>query len=396
MTHGADGLRAAAGELLSEAIELRRRLHRRPELGLVLPETQKTVLEALDGLDVEVATGGSTSAVVATLHGERPGKTILLRADMDALPMPEETGLEFASEHEGRMHACGHDAHTAMLVAAARLLCERRKGLAGTIKFLFQPGEEGFGGARILVEEGLLDREPRVDAAFAIHVDPTLRPGAVLTRPGPFLASADVFSIDLKGRGGHGSMPHQAVDPVPVAAEIVMALQSFVTRRVDAFDPAVVSVTKLEAGTTHNVIPENAHLLGTLRTVSERTRERVRAGIQRVVEGVASAHGVEAAFHLLPGYPVTTNDERFTAFTQEVAGRVLGQDAVVPMPAPFMGAEDFSYILDCVPGTMVFLGVRPAGDRLAPIHSNKMVLEESAMAAGIALHAGMALSFLES
>jgi hippurate hydrolase len=196
-------------------VELRRRIHRHPELGLVLPETQKAVLEALADLDLEIHTGGSTSAVVAVLRGARTGPTLLLRADMDALPLQEDTGVPFRSERDGAMHACGHDAHVAMLAGAARLLAGRRAELRGTLKLLFQPGEEGYAGARVLIEEGLLEAEPRVDAAFAIHVDSSLPVGCVATRPGPLLAAGDVFSIDLTGKGGHAAQPHLARDPIP-------------------------------------------------------------------------------------------------------------------------------------------------------------------------------------
>ncbi len=394
MASAVDSLRGQAEAVLPEVVALRRRIHAEPELGLELPATQKAVLEALDGLGLDLATGGSTSAVVATLEGGAPGPTLLLRADMDALPMHEDTGLEFASRHAGRMHACGHDAHVAMLTGAARILSQRREDLAGTVKFLFQPGEEGFGGARILIEEGLLEAEPRVDAAFAIHVDPTLAADAVATRPGPILAATDVFSIDLVGKGGHASMPHHAVDPIPLACELVGALQALVTRRMDAFDPVVLSVTRIEAGTTHNVIPEKANVLGTTRTVSEKARARLHEGIRRVVSGLCAAHDCEFQLHILPGYPVTVNDAGFAEFTFGVARELVGDAQVVEMAAPIMGAEDFSYILDRVPGAMVFLGVRPDEGPAAPIHSNRMRVNERAMATGAALHAAMALRFL--
>jgi hippurate hydrolase len=389
------GLMAEAEKVLPDVVALRRRIHAEPELGLELPRTQQAVLEALTGLDLEVATGGRTSAVVATLRGSRPGPTVLLRADMDALPLEEDTGLAFASRQPGRMHACGHDAHVAMLAGAARLLAARRDQLAGCVKLLFQPGEEGFGGARILIEEGLLDAPPRVDAAFAIHVDPTLPAGAVATRPGPILAAGDLISIDLVGKGGHASMPHHAVDPIPVAAELVLAFQSLVTRRADAFDPAVLTIARIQSGTTANVIPEAASLLGTLRTVSERTRSQMHDGIRRVAAGVAAAHEVEARVHVVPGYPVTVNDAGFVDFARATASELLGGERLIDMRAPIMGAEDFSYVLQRVPGAMVFLGARPDGDGpAAAIHSNRMLLNESALSAGVALHAAVALRYL--
>ena len=385
-----------AREALPAVIELRRRIHAHPEIGLDLPRTQRAVLDALSGLDLDVETGGQTSAVVATLRGDQPGRCLLLRADMDALPLVEETGLPFASEVEGTMHACGHDAHVAMLVGALHVLAQRRSELCGTVKAVFQPGEEGYGGARILVQEGLLEAQPPVDAAFAIHVDPRLRAGTVATRPGPLLAAADFFSIDLLGRGGHASMPHDALDPIPAACEIVQALQSMVTRSVHVFDPAVVSVTVIRAGTAGNVIPEKANLLGTIRTVSEATRERVHAATRRVAEGVAAAHGLEVSVHLRKGYPVTENHPEFTPFVEEVARDLVGPDRVARMRAPMMGAEDFSYILMKRPGAMVFLGVGgEAAVERAPLHSNRMKLEEGAMATGIALHAALALDYLD-
>jgi hippurate hydrolase len=395
MARGLGDLVAEAAAVLPGVVALRRRIHAEPELGLELPRTQQAVLEALADLDLEVTTGGRTSAVVVTLRGARPGPTVLLRADMDALPLQEDTGLAFASREAGRMHACGHDGHVAMLAGAARLLAGRRSELAGSVKLVFQPGEEGFGGARILIEEGLLDAEPRVDAAFAIHVDPTLPAGAVATRPGPILAAGDLISIELVGKGGHASMPHHAVDPIPVACELVLAFQALVTRRADAFDPAVLTIARIQSGTTANVIPAAASLLGTLRTVSERTRREMHEGIRRVAAGVAAAHGVEPKIHIVPGYPVTVNDAGFVDFARSTATDLLGGERVIEMRAPIMGAEDFSYVLQRVPGALVFLGVRPDGDGpVAPIHSNRMLLNEDALASGVALHAAVALRYL--
>jgi hippurate hydrolase len=379
--------------LLPGTVELRRRIHRNPELGLDLPQTQSAVLESLEGLPLEIATGSSTTSVVATLRGARPGRTVLLRGDMDALPMPEDTDLEFCSENSGVMHACGHDAHTAMLVGAARALAARRDEIAGNVVFMFQPGEEGHAGARYMIEEGVLEG---VDAAFAIHIDPRIPVGRFATRGGPVLASADVVSVTLRGKGGHASMPHDTLDPIPVACEIVTALQTMITRRIDAFQPAVLTITKIAAGTTGNVIPESAELLGTLRTVSERTRTKAKEHIRRVIEGVAAAHDVSAELTIVDGYPVTENDRGFTDFAVQALGEVFGEP-VIEMPSPVMGAEDFSYVLQRVPGAMAFMGVRPEGiERPAPCHSNRMLLNEDAMTSGIAAHTAIALSFLES
>lgn len=378
---------------LPATIELRRDLHRHPELGNHLPRTQQAVLDQLAPLGLEVRTGDSLSSVIATLDSGRPGPTVLLRGDMDALPMDEDTDEEFRSEVPGAMHACGHDAHTAMLVSAARLLVDRIDELSGKVVFMFQPGEEGHHGARIMMEEGLLDGLD-VTRAFAIHQSPTIPSGMIATRGGPLLASADSFTVTVTGRGGHGSMPYQGNDPIPVACAMVGAFQTMIGRRIDVFDPAVVTVGRIRAGSTDNVIPETAELLGTIRTVSERTRRRVHAELERIVTGHAAAHDMTATFDLEPGYPVTVNDHAAVARVMELATGLLGADKVVEMPAPVMGSEDWSYVLEAVPGSMVFLGTGPAGvpyPEIAPNHSNRMIIDEAALAIGVALHVAVAL-----
>ena len=385
-----------AQELQPEVVRLRRAIHRHPELGLHLPRTQAAVVQALEGQGLSIRTGERLTSVVATLEGTQPGPSILLRADMDALPVREETGLEFTSEVEGVMHACGHDAHVAMLVGAARLLVRHRDKLAGRVIFMFQPGEEGYHGARYMLEEGLNVGGVAPTAAFALHGGARFRAGMVGTRPGPILASGDTIDAVIHGRGGHASAPHDCLDPIPIACEIVQALQTFVTRRVDAFDPAVITIAKIEAGSTRNVIPETARMLGTIRTVSERTRERVLEGVERLVKGLAAAHGAQAEVKLIRGYPVTVNDEGITSFASHVAADLLGEDRVRLMSTPMMGSEDFSYVLRQVPGTLMFLGTRPDGDAPPiPNHSNRMVVNETALATGVALHAAVALRFLD-
>jgi amidohydrolase len=381
-----------AGAQMDAAVDLRRRLHRHPELGLELPRTQEAVLEELGDLGLTLSTGGGVSSVVGVLDGDEPGPTVLLRADMDALPMPEDTELDFRSEVPGAMHACGHDAHVAVLVGATRLLAARRGELHGRVVLAFQPGEEGHHGARSMIEEGLLEGDTRPDTAFAVHITPSLPSGMIATKAGPFMASADVVRVTVTGRGGHASMPHQALDPIPIACEVVQAIQTMITRRIDAFDPAVLTVATIEAGTTNNVIPESARLTGTLRAVSAGTRSSVLDGLRRLAEGIADAHGASAEVSVEEGYPVTVNDPSMADVARQVAASVVGEAAVVEMPTPVMGAEDFSYVLEQVPGAMVFLGAMPDGPGpVAPNHSNRMVIDESAMAAGIAFYTAVAL-----
>jgi hippurate hydrolase len=399
-----ESVRAQALDLLDGTIALRRALHEWPELGNELPITRDRVLESLEGLPLTVTTHETTSGIVALLEGSRPGPTMLLRGDMDALPMPEDTGVEFTSRVDGCMHACGHDTHTAMLSSAAHLLSSRRDEIAGRVLFMFQPGEEGHHGARFMLEEGLLDvpalgdgSASAVDAAFALHITSALPAGWVSGRGGPVMASADTMLIRVIGKGGHASEPHRALDPIPVACEIVQALQTMITRSIDVFDPSVVTVGRITAGTTNNVIPEVAEIEGTIRATSERTRAKVHDGIRRVAEGVAAAHACDCTIEIVIGYPVTTNDDAFAGWSMDVAREVAGARSVVELPHPVMGAEDFSYVLQNVPGAMLFLGGTPSGMNpatAAPNHSNRVMFDESAMATGTALYAAAALRHL--
>ncbi len=395
------GLLDRARTLLPETIALRRALHRHPEVGLRLPRTQQAVLDAIGDLGLAPRTGTSVSSVVALLDGARPGPTVLLRGDMDALPLDEDTGLDFASEVDGVMHACGHDTHVAMLAGAARLLAACRQDVAGRVVFMFQPGEEGYHGARFMLDEGLLEHAASgagpVGGAYALHVSTQYPAGTLNLRAGPMMASGDRLEITVRGRSGHASAPYRALDPVPIACEIVQALQTLITRRVSVFDPAVITIGRIAAGTTHNIIPETAELLGTMRTLSEHNREALRGQVVRIAEGIAAAHGATAEVEIRPGYPVTVNDDAAAELLGGVAAELVGSDRVNFLPDPVMGSEDFSYVLQRVPGAMAFLGACPPGadPEVAPTnHSRQVVFDEDALAVGVATYAAVALRHL--
>jgi amidohydrolase len=406
-----DRLRSDVAELEADVVELRHRLHRRPEIGLELPETQRAVLDALEGLPLEISTGSSCSSVTAVLRGTgtvrpagpggdtAPRATVLLRGDMDALPVQEVTGAEFASTIDGAMHACGHDLHTAMLVGAARLLSAHRDALAGDVVFMFQPGEEGWDGAGHMLAEGLLDVSgSRVQRAFGMHVIAGNLPGGQFTtRPGTLMAASDGLRVTVRGAGGHGSAPHRAKDPVSVAAEIITALQAMVTRQFDVFDPVVVTVGTFHAGTRRNIIPEEAVFEATVRSFSRASRERVALASVRLCEAIAAAHGLEAEARYNTEYPVTVNDAAQAAFATGVVADVFGEDRFTPMPNPEAGAEDFSRVLEEVPGCYLFLGACPDDDydAAADNHSPHAVFDDAVMTDGCLLHANLAIRALQ-
>ncbi|MET8986866.1 M20 family metallopeptidase [Nonomuraea wenchangensis] len=388
-----ESLRADAAALADDLVALRRRLHAEPEVGFDLPRTQAAIVEALKPLDLDIRLGERLSSVTAVLRGDRPGPSVLLRADMDALAIQEETGLEFASRN-GAMHACGHDLHVAGLVGAARLLAARRSELRGSVVLMFQPGEEAGGGAPLMIEEGVLDAAgQRVEAAYGIHVFPGT-PGMFSTRPAALMAGANVLRVRVTGRGGHGSRPHEAVDPVPVLAEIVLAFQTYVTRRVPVFDPVVISVAKLSAGDVLNVIPERAELAGTVRTLSKASAERLAVELPALASRIAEGHGCRAETEFEIVYPVTVNDVECAEGALSTLAATFGAERAQRLESPVMASEDFSFVLDEVPGAFVFVGATPAHidpERAEMNHSPRAVFDDGVLADQAVALAALAL-----
>jgi hippurate hydrolase len=389
---------------------LRHRFHGEPEVGLDLPRTQEKVLDALSGLPLEISTGTATTSVTAVLRGTGADKgkadtgdhgTVLLRGDMDALPVQEKTGLPWRSKIDGAMHACGHDLHTTMLIGAARLLCAHRDRLPGDVVLMFQPGEEGCDGAAVMLDEGVLDAAGRrVDAAFGMHVFAATQPlGRFVTRPGAMLSASDALDVTVHGEGGHGSTPSRAKDPVVAVAEMITALQTMVTRQFDIFDPVVLSVGSLHSGSARNVIPETASFQATVRTFSSAAKERMARAVPRLLQGIAAAHDVEVDVDYASQYPLTVNDTDQTAFAADTLNEVFDGSRHARLANPFNGSEDFSRVLAAVPGSFIGLGATPAGmdPESAPFnHSPYAQYDDAVLPDGAALYAELALRRLAS
>lgn len=383
---------------LDRLIEIRRDLHRHPELGYQERRTSAVVERELRALGIPCASGlaggtGVLASLDATVDPSR-APTIALRADLDALPIHEETGKPYASENAGVMHACGHDGHTAILLGAARLL-SRLERRPNNVLFLFQPAEENGAGARRMVEDGALDGKVLgrpADCVYGLHGDPFTAIGQVATRTGPIMAAADGFRMSVQGRGAHAAMPHESRDPIVAAAHLIVALQTMVSRRVDPTDSCVVTVGSIHGGEAGNVIPEQVRLSGTLRTLRDSTRTTARAGIEAMARAVCDAHGTSVAIEWQDGYPATVNHPATTDRFREVARQKLGDGGVVEMDAPCMGAEDFAFYCREVPATFFFLGLRPEGqDAYANLHSPHFDFNDDAIPIGVELMCSLAL-----
>lgn len=376
---------------MSEVVEFRRHFHAHPELSLEEYETAAFIEARLRERDFdEVRTGVGKTGILATLRGTSPGPVTLLRADMDALPVQELGTPPYRSQRDGVMHACGHDGHMAILLATARALARRRDEIAGTLVFCFQPGEEGHGGNRLMIADGALEN-PHVDRVFALHLYSSLDVGKIGVRDGPFFAASDQIFITLEGRGGHGAMPQLSVDPIVGAAQLVTLLQTIVSRETAPKDPAVVTIGKIVAGTTHNVIPDRAELTGTVRTLDERVRAQMPERLERMLRGLCDAMRLEYRLEYEWGYPAVVNDRRTNDVVRKVAAAVAGQENVVDPHDVVMWAEDMAYMQKERPGAYFLVGARGTEIGLEPQHSARYDIDERALDAGVRMMTGLAL-----
>lgn len=378
-----------------DMVALRRHFHEHPELSMQEHQTAAFVAERLRALGVdEVREAIGETGVVGIIRGAGP-KTVLLRADMDALPMQELGESSYRSRNSGVMHACGHDAHTAMLLGATERLLAARADLQGTVVLCFQPGEEGHAGAKRMIADGLL-REPRVDAAFALHCYSAIDVGTIATRPGPLLACSDKFELDVIGMGGHGAIPHTAIDPVVIACYVVTALQTLVSREIAPKDPAVVTIGSIQAGTAQNVIPDMARMKGTVRAFDHAVRMSMKDRIERLAAGITGAMRARSELRYNFSYPPTVNDARAVALVQEVAATIPAITRIDIPADMIMVAEDFSFILDEVPGAMIMLGTRSGASTAFPQHSARYDIDERALPIGADLLARVATEYLNA
>lgn len=371
---------------------IRHQIHQFPEPGFHETRTAALVAKHLKAMGYQVKTGVAKTGVVGLLKGKKPGKTIALRADMDALLMQEKTGVPYASKFPGVMHACGHDGHTAILLGAAKILAERRNELSGNVKLLFQPSEEGDGGGFLMANAGVL-KNPDVDAIYAIHGWESIDCGVIGYTPGPCFASANLLEITVHGRGGHGAVPHRTIDPIYLSSAIIQALQSVITRRISPLSQAVVSICKIDGGTTHNIIPDSVNMVGTIRTFDPHVRQSIIREINIICKQVTAMHGGRAECRITETFQATVNDQASLDFAREVAAEALGDDHVRQVP-PTMGSEDFSCFLQHVPGAYLLLGLRKKKGPSYSVHSPHFDFNDDAIPAGIKFMSGLALKYL--
>lgn len=375
--------------ILEDVISLRRDFHMHPELGFEELRTSRIVADRLKALGYEVRTGVGQTGVVGILRTNKPGRTILLRADMDGLPVHEESGVGFASQERGKMHACGHDGHMAILLGAAQMIMERRDLLVGTLVLCFQPAEEGKGGAKAMIDAGVLE-DPHVDKVYGLHLASLHPVGVVAVRPGPVMASSDSIEITIRARGGHGAAPHQTVDPILTAAQFITSVQSVVSRNVDPIQPAVVTIGSLHGGTIHNVIPDDVSMLGTVRAFDPAVRDQMKPRIEAVLKGCCDSAGAAYDYDYLWRYPVTVNNAAEAAYVADLAARTLGAARSVEFERT-MGAEDFSFMLEQRPGCFFFIGAQSGPATAVAHHNAKFAIDERCLETGVQMMTALAL-----
>lgn len=386
--------RSLVDEVKSKVIEIRRAIHAHPEIGYEEFETSKLAAEVLASLGLEVRTGIAGTGTVGVLYGREPGRTVALRADMDALPIAEDTGLEFTSTVPGKMHACGHDGHVAMLLGAAMVLSRMKDVIRGNVKFIFQPSEERTGGALPMIQEGVLE-DPHVDAVFAAHLWPDVPFGCVGVHHGPAMAALDEIYIEIYGEGGHVATPHKSIDAVVGAASFILEVQSIVSRETDPTEPVVVSIGQISGGTAYNAIADKVVMSGTVRVVNPDLREIMKKKIGDRLRGLQKSYGIHYKFDYKFGYPPVINDYEMARFVQDVAGQVLGKDKAFQITRPAMVGEDFAYFLQRVPGAIFLLGVGDSTVANHPLHHPKFMFNEEILSLGVHVLSQIAVSYLE-
>ena len=363
----------------AELVNIRRHLHENPELGFEEVATAQYIADYLAGLGLEVTSQVAKTGVVALLRGARPGKTVAIRADMDALPIQELNEVPYKSKHPGKMHACGHDAHVAAAIGAARILWELRDQINGNVKFIFQPAEEAPGGAEPMIAAGVLEN-PAVDAIIGGHVWGSLESGIIEVMSGPTMASSDIIRLKIIGKGGHAAQPHTTIDPIVIASEIVGALQKLVSRQTDPFESVVISICSFHAGDVFNVIPHSAYLEGAVRTLNNELRQELPHKIEKIIRGITEPYGATYELDYYLGYPVTVNDPGVTETVRKAAVSVLGADKVRVAARASMGGEDYAYFLNKVPGTYIRIGTRnPEKGICQEMHHPRFDIDEAVL-----------------
>lgn len=383
-------------EIKDMLVKIRRDIHKHPEIGLHETRTAAIIANILREYNIPVKTEVGVTGVVGTLQGKYPGKTILLRADMDCLRITEENDLDFKSVYPEYMHACGHDAHTTWLIGAAIILSSLKDELHGNVKFLFQPAEEREGGAEKTIHSGVLEN-PKVDVVVGAHNWPGVASGKVGVKSGPLMAATDNFKITILGKGGHGAQPQKCIDPIAVACEVYMAFQTIISRKTDPLEPVVLSIGKFNAGTAHNIIPDNAYLEGTIRTLSFEAREKIPDIMEEILKGITEANGANYEFDFIPYHPPVINDGEVTSLAARAAGRIIGEKNVVILEKPTMVGEDFSSFEERVPGTYVFVGNRNEEKGIThPLHTPEFTVDEEIIHKTSAILSEIAVLYLNS